>query len=74
MYANMNNVIWDIHYYNWLSGYCFRSNEADERGDHRPTCIRIDAALVAWTFRSSLAEYGDSTDGSNIRSGWCSDR
>ena len=63
-YANMNNVIWDIHYYNWLSGYA-----SDE-----PTNAATLANLVASTqavadFPILIGEYGDSTDGSNIDPG-----
>jgi hypothetical protein len=68
-FAAMRNIVWDVHYYNWISGYSadLQTNInalADEvhSGD---SITSADGAIP-----TIIGEFGDSTTGSSVDGGW----
>jgi len=68
-YAFMKNIVWDVHYYDWPSGYSAVQAEVDS----------VLAALIGLAQQITSAdgkvpviigEYGDSTDGKAVDGGW----
>nr|WP_294525521.1 cellulase family glycosylhydrolase [uncultured Rhodopila sp.] len=63
VYAGMSNIVWDVHYYGWLSGYSTDQNTVTQT---------LDGMIAgAQTFTSAngtvpviIGEYGTSTNGS----------
>ena len=63
-YASMNNIIWDLHYYGWVSSYSTNQSTVD--------ASLASAVSAAQTITSAngkvpviIGEYGPSTDGTN---------
>jgi hypothetical protein len=68
-YSSMSNVIWDLHYYNWMSGYAtdVASNASKIATDESNHQAVTDANGVIPVM---IGEYGNSTDGTNVDPGW----
>jgi beta-glucanase (GH16 family) len=67
-YANMTNVHWDVHYYNWESGYStdVNANVAKVNQD----IAKVEAIHSAdGTIPVILGEFGNATDGTNVDPG-----
>ena len=63
-YASMTNIIWDLHYYGWVSGYSTNQSTVDS--------ALSSAVSAAQTITSAngtvpvlIGEYGPATDGTN---------
>jgi hypothetical protein len=67
-YAGMTNIIWDIHYYNWLSGYSSDqaaiSNIIHQNGQAAQRITSTDGTVPVL-----IGEYGNSTSGAAIDPG-----
>ena len=63
VYAGMTNIVWDIHYYGWLSGYSTDQNTVTQTLDgmvsQAQTLTSADGTVPV-----IIGEYGNSTDGS----------
>ena len=67
-YANMTNVYWDDHYYDWESGYS--SNPTTLATTLQGVLAPVQAITSAeGTIPIIIGEFGDSTDGSTVDSG-----
>jgi Cellulase (glycosyl hydrolase family 5) len=68
-YAGMSNAVWDLHYYNWESGYAtdVPSNAAKIAADETQHQVVTDTNGVIPVI---IGEYGNSTDGNNVDPGW----
>ena len=67
-YANMTNVNWDVHYYNWESGYSsdVNANVAKLSQD----VANVESIHSAdGTIPAILGEFGNATDGTNVDPG-----
>ena len=64
-YAGMTNVVWDVHYYGWVSGYSTdQSTVSSTLSDMIAGAQQITSA--DGTIPIIIGEYGNSTDGSTI--------
>jgi hypothetical protein len=67
-YAGMTNIIWDMHYYNWLSGYSSDqtaiSNLISRNGQSSQRITSADGTVPVL-----IGEYGNSTSGTSIDPG-----
>jgi hypothetical protein len=67
-YAGMTNIIWDMHYYNWLSGYSSDqtaiSNVITQNGKSAQRITSADGTVPVL-----IGEYGNSTSGTSIDPG-----
>ena len=63
-YANMKNIIWDFHYYNWLSGY---SADVGTNANLLASFIGQSQTIPSadGTVPVLIGEYGVSTDGNS---------
>src|SRR6478735_4363579 len=64
-YSGMHNVIWDQHYYGWLSGY---STDQNTNNNTLDSIISENQAIKGadGTMPVIIGEYGNSTDGVDI--------
>lgn len=68
--TGMTNVAWDLHYYNWISGY-----SSDPGTNSAALANEISNAQSATTSGNGtvpviIGEWGDSTNGANTDQGW----
>lgn len=73
VYAAFTNAVWDLHYYNWISGYS--TNQATvTAGLTGSPGNGIQGALSlpmnGGTAPLIIGEYGNSTNGTSIDAGW----
>lgn len=69
MYAGMKNIVWDAHYYNWMSKYS--SDLAVNQHALAKEIQNMEAIKSAdGTIPVIVGEYGDSTDGTRVDPGW----
>ena len=67
-YANMRNIVWDFHYYNWLSGY---SPDVATNANLLASYIGQSQTIASadGTVPVLIGEYGVSTDGNSEDAG-----
>ncbi|HEY6461160.1 MAG TPA: cellulase family glycosylhydrolase, partial [Polyangiaceae bacterium] len=67
-YAGMSNIVWDFHYYNWLSGY---SADVGTNANLLASYIAQSQTIASadGTVPVLIGEYGISTDGTNVDPG-----
>jgi hypothetical protein len=67
-YSNMTNIIWDLHYYNWLTNYSADTNTniamCEQLVSEAQTITSADGTVPVL-----IGEYGISTDGENVDAG-----
>jgi hypothetical protein len=70
-YASMTNIIWDLHYYGWVSNYS--TNQATVSADLTGSASGASGILGAQTIKSAdgvvpviIGEFGNSTTGNSI--------
>ena len=70
-YASMHNIIWDLHYYGWVSGYS--TDQATVSADLTGSAAGANGILGAQTITSAdstvpviIGEFGNSTTGGAI--------
>jgi cellulase (glycosyl hydrolase family 5) len=68
-YSSMQNIVWDVHFYNWISSY-----STDSGANVSSLSSEIGAAEgitgADGTIPIIVGEFGDSTDGNNRDPGW----
>jgi hypothetical protein len=67
-YAAMTNIIWDCHYYDWMSGY---SADPAVLADDLDASVAFAQSVESadGTAPVIIGEYGPSTDGTNVDAG-----
>jgi hypothetical protein len=69
-YASMTNIIWDAHYYDWLSGYSSNQPTVTAALNNEVSSLQSFATGANGTIPVIIGEYGNSTNGSSIDPGW----
>jgi hypothetical protein len=64
-FAGFTNVVWDAHYYNWLSGY-----SADLATNQQRLAAEIAQFKALKDVPVIVGEFGDSTSGQSVDVGW----
>lgn len=67
-YAGMTNIVWDFHYYDWLSGY---AADVGTNANLLASYIQQSQTITSadGTVPVIIGEYGISTDGTNVDPG-----
>lgn len=75
VYAKMTNIVWDLHYYGWVSGYS--TDQAKVNAALAGDAARGIGIAAAQSIRSAdglvpviLGEFGDSTNGNSVDANW----
>ena len=65
VYSNMTNIVWDMHYYGWLTGFATDQNTINnDIAGHAAAAQQLTSA--DGTVPIFIGEYGNSTDGNNL--------
>jgi hypothetical protein len=69
-YTSMTNVLWDVHYYNWIANYSTDQATNDSALASEISGVAAFSPSADGTMPVIVGEYGNSTDGNSIDAGW----